>query len=215
MMVAMQKGRLSLVEHYQRCVEVIGNNFVVGLPSNAKSVSRQEVLEFVKNTQPRYVHFLGCSETSLLHEVAHNSVQTEISCDATKIRKHIGKGRLLTEMHHSVLDDAISNGLHGISHNRIENTQMWDETEIVGDLKGFLDDLSLSEMKSFTDSLGVSENEIFQAEDNDALWCKLDEVNYGYADQLVISYVSKLCRKRLSPKVRTQIVHELAELDVI
>ncbi len=87
-MVPLQKGEDSLLAHYNRCKALLGFDFICGLPSNAKAISRDEVMSFM-NAEPSCVHFLGTAESSLVHEAKFRSPRTQFSCDATLIRKHI------------------------------------------------------------------------------------------------------------------------------
>lgn len=217
-LIAMQKGELSLYDHYKRCASLLGD-FTVGLPSNAKAVSRQEVLDFISMAKPNQAHFLGTAESSLIHESMHQSPLTVFSCDSTKIRKHVGKGSLLTEMHSMILDDAIGYAFQGrcSQHFDVRGSMQWDETEILGDLAGFLLSLTKPELKRFEVALNstIPDIECKDCIDNDALWDYLDSNNGGYAAQLVSQFVFLLCRKTLSPKVRTQAVCKLAQANLI
>jgi hypothetical protein len=214
-MVPMQKGVLSIAEHYIRCRELLDTDFVVGLPSNAEALSRHEVFDFISSVQPANIHFLGCSETALVHEAKHRSPDTEFTCDATQLRKHIGKGRLLTEMQNQILDEVVSHAMHGCSHSRVDDVSVWDETEILGDLVGYLDTLTGSEIKRFALHMNIDVQAIYLCQDNESLWACLDEKNCGYAFQLVQQYISIRCYKALSPKVRTLVCSELAQRNIV
>lgn len=214
-MVPMQKGRLSIAEHYERCKAMLNMDFVVGLPSNAEALSRSEVFDFISTVKPANVHFLGCSETALVHEAKHRSPETEFTCDATQLRKHIGKGRLLTEMQSQILDDVVSHAIHGCSHSRIDDVSVWDETEVLGDLLGYIGTLKETEVKALARYMNIDVKVVLACEDNESLWDCLDESNGGYAFQMVQLYIVERCHKTLSPKVRTHVCSELAKRDIV
>lgn len=213
-MVPLQKGECSLEAHYHRCKALLGFDFICGLPSNAKAVSRAEVMSFLE-IKPSSVHFLGTAETSLVHEAQYRSPSTSFSCDSTLIRKHIGKSRLLTEMQRQITEDAVSHALNGEKHLRADDIAYWDETEVLGDLLGFFATLSPSEKKRFAQHLDTSVKKITAFEDNDALWAYLDCATFGYATNIVVDFLYTLCGKSISPKVRKSVVRELAELNII
>jgi len=213
-MVPLQKGEHSLEAHYYRCKTLLGFDFICGLPSNAKAVTREEVLSFL-DIKPTCVHFLGTAESSLVHEAQFRSPQTQFSCDATLIRKHIGNNRLLTEMQRQITEDVVSRAVNGERHSRAEDIAYWDETEILGDLMGFFEILNKPEQKRFAQCLDTSVKAILCSDDNDALWEHLNVVNYGYADSKVTRFVYDLCAKNVSPKVRKSVVSELSALNII
>lgn len=213
-MVPLQKGKYSLEEHYYRCKALLGFDFICGLPSNAKAVSRDEVMSFL-DIGPTSVHFLGTAESSLVHEAQYRSPSTRFSCDATLIRKHIGKNRLLTEMQTQITEDVVGNALKGSEHRRVSDISHWDETEVLGDLFGFIDVLSKPEQKRFAQHLNTSVKTILSFDDNEPLWCHLDAVNYGYASNRVIDFLHVLCSKSISPQVRRSVVSELSSLNIV
>jgi hypothetical protein len=92
--VPIQKGELTLAEVYKKIVSIIGtNNFVVGLPSNAEAISKDELKAFLQEIKPANVHFLGAAAnktlTPLLHIVAEVSPNTKVTADASQIRSKI------------------------------------------------------------------------------------------------------------------------------
>lgn len=214
-MVPLQKGALSLTAHYQRCRNLLGFDFVCGIPSNAKAISSSEIMQFLEDIEPKNVHFLGTCETGLVHRAKYKSPNTSFSCDATMIRKQIGKGSLLTEMQSQITDEAVSLCLHGREHKRVNDEKQWDETEVLGDITAFIDSLTKSQIKQLARALNINAKELVPFDSNDALWRKLDEVNYGYAEHIISDFLYELCRKSVSPKVRLSVVSELASLDII
>jgi hypothetical protein len=167
------------------------------------------------NTEPSFVHFLGTAESSLVHEAQFRSPRTQFSCDATLIRKHIGKNRLLTEMQRQITEDVVNRAINGECHIRVEDIAHWDETEVLGDLLSFIDMLSHPERKRFAERLDTSVTKIRSFDDNEKLWAHLNDVNYGYAEYKVIGFVHDLCTKSVSPKVRRSVVCELSTLNII
>ncbi len=217
LMIPMQKGTLSISEHYQRCVDLFGESFVVGLPSNAEALSREEVFSFLQTSTPSHVHFLGCSETMLVNEARFKSPDTLFTCDATQFRKHLGKGKLLTEMHSQIADEEVDTALLGSV--AVMSGESWDETEILGDLSGFLDSgLSSRELNSFAKRLCIDVEELQElvaADDNDSLWEALDDYNMGYAVEVCRMWITNFVRGRLSPKIRTAVIAELATSNIL
>ncbi|WP_394222579.1 hypothetical protein [Alteromonas gracilis] len=213
-MVPMQKGALSIKEHYNRCRELLGFDFIVGLPSNAEALSPRETFDFVQAVNPSRVHFLGCAETALVHEAKFKAPLTHFSCDATKLRKHIGQGRLLTEMHNQVLDEVVQCAQHGMSHASLSGIGSWDETEVLGDLLGHYHCLPRNAQANFAKALSVSMKDIESAEDNDELWELLGRFNYN-SEYDVGLFFETYCRSTLSPQVRTNTVEILANLGLV
>jgi len=213
-MVPLQKGELSIAEHYARCRKLLGFDFIVGLPSNAEALSYEEVFTFLTEVQPTCVHFLGCAESALVHEAMHKSPLTDFSCDATKLRKHIGKGRLLTEMHNQQLDELYLKHIQGDYHREVTQSDFWDETEMLGDLVGFYESLLDADKKHFASFMNTSTKDIELFDSNDDLWAHLATCNYWPENQAG-AFLDYHCRKSMSPKVRTCTVSTLAKMDVI
>ena len=157
---------------------------------------------------------MGCAETALVHEAKFKAPLTHFSCDATKLRKHIGKGRLLTEMHNQVLDEVVQCAQHGISHASISGIESWDETEVLGDLLGHYHCLPRNAQANFAKALNVSMKDIESAEDNDDLWTLLGAFNYC-PDYDVSQFFDTYCRSTISPQVRTNTIETLANLDIV
>ncbi len=70
-MIPLQNGPETLTECYDFAVSVIPvqyhHQIVIGLPSNAEALSASDIISFLKLTQPIRVHFLGSSESQLIH----------------------------------------------------------------------------------------------------------------------------------------------------
>lgn len=214
-MVPLQKGALSIAELYKRCQTILGFEFVVGLPSNAEALSRQEVFDFLAEVQPAEVHFLGCSESALVHEAKHKSPGTVFSCDATKLRKHIGHGRLITEMQKQIAGEATCSAIHGSDHQRVSDIGHWDETEILGDLAGYVESLSKPGLNEFAKAVTMKPAKVRTALLEGQLWDAIDEACYGYGEQTVQQYIWSACQKQLGPLTRTQVIKELVGHDII
>lgn len=213
-MVPMQKGDLSIAEHYHRCRSLLGFDFVVGLPSNAEALSKQEVFTFLNAVHPQRVHFLGCAESALVHEAKYRSPSTDFSCDATTLRKHIGKDRLLSEMQNQLLDEISIFAMHGSRNHRISDLRQWDETEVIGDLLGFYHSLPANTQKRFANELDTSIKDIESFDDNDDLWQHLGDCTYDPVNSTCM-FFHQLCRKSLGPRIRTLTVSTLADLEII
>jgi hypothetical protein len=99
-------GELSLSVAYNRILEILGSNtlgikidprrFVVGIPSNAEAISRNDLAKFLSQSKPPRIHFLGAAADKninpLIDVVAENSPTTQVTADASKIRSAILKG---------------------------------------------------------------------------------------------------------------------------
>lgn len=60
--IPIQKGDLTMAEAYAQAVEILGtDNFIVGIPSNKKALTDEELKEFLEEARPRKIHFLGAA----------------------------------------------------------------------------------------------------------------------------------------------------------
>lgn len=220
-LVPVQKGYDSLTEHYNNCVDVLGTDqFVVGLPSNAKAVTPEEVALFVKQVKPGHVHFLGMKETNAMHRAIHASPFTSFSSDATQFRKFIGKGKLLTEMQQDLTD----NSTYKISHDggapvfsaSEGNNCYLDETEILGDVCSFLLEHTqlISTLASRTNTNETTIRHALALECNDTVWECLND-GFGYAENIVLSVYQELIRSVVSPAARVHSITVLAKKGLI
>ncbi|MBD1389472.1 hypothetical protein IC617_08535 [Neiella sp. HB171785] len=191
----MQVGKLDMLENYQRYLDVINFEPVVGLPANAKSISADDALSFLRAAQPSHVHFLGCSETCLLHQAAHVVPHTDISSDAMTIRKHIGTNKLLTEMCRQQTDDTVIDYVHG-------GLTKWDETEFVGYIDAIVLEMSNVELKRFANSVSMPVNAVLDAAQRESLMDNLDELHFGYGYEMVSAFWRSECRQAISPEIR-------------
>lgn len=96
-MIPIQKGELTLSQVYDELVKTLGtDDFIVGVPSQAEAVSRSELTEFLRESQPKKIHFLGAASdkklTPLLNIVATESPDTKVTADASKVRSAILDG---------------------------------------------------------------------------------------------------------------------------
>jgi hypothetical protein len=212
LMIPLQKGPLAISAYYQRCVRLFGDDIVAGIPANAKAIGKDEVLDFCRECQPHHVHFLGSSEHQLAHQCAFISRNTVITADATKLRKHIGKGRLMTRKHHE-LRSTISTEL--LAGNKASVSPFWDETEVLGDIHNFFNNLESREKRLFCRLMNAPLHLCEKSNDSDALWEILDDAAFGYAMENVRLIIGQVCETAISPKMRTEVIFELASLNVI
>ena len=92
--VPIQKGPRSLSEVYDEISNILGTrDFIVGVPSQEEAISKADLTEFLKTSQPTKIHFLGAASDKklnpLLALVAQHSPNTEVSADASKVRSSI------------------------------------------------------------------------------------------------------------------------------
>jgi len=99
-------GELPLSQAYERILEILESNtlgikidprrFVVGVPSNAEAISRDDLAKFLSESKPPHIHFLGAAADQninpLIDVVAENSPTTQVTADASKIRSAILSG---------------------------------------------------------------------------------------------------------------------------
>lgn len=99
-------GELSLSQAYNRILQILNSNtrgvevdptnFIVGIPSNAKAVSKEDLANFLRESKPPRIHFLGAAAdrniTPLIETVAQNSPETAVTADASKVRSAILNG---------------------------------------------------------------------------------------------------------------------------
>lgn len=222
-MIPLQNGPQTLTECHDFALSVIPvqyhHQIVIGLPSNAEALSASNIISFLKLTKPIRVHFLGSSESQLVHHAKYVSPGSELSCDSTRIRKLLGQGKILTTMHRSIVDKAIEAVWSGSKVPHLEESGIgFDFTEFLGNLDDFISHCSYNELKRLAVTFGCSTTDLKKACDNDALHEYLDSLNYGYADlsyHLLYQFHEAECRRLLSPKIRQYSVTTLAKLGVI
>lgn len=102
LIIPIQLGNLSLAEAYKQIVNIMQTKaFRVGLPSNAKAVTLENILEFVASEQPKKIHLLGLRSTkfnSFLSQITGIAPQTHVSADATTLRSKLKKGSKLVNL---------------------------------------------------------------------------------------------------------------------
>lgn len=222
-MIPLQNGPKTLTECYDFALSVIPvqyhHQIVIGLPSNAEALSASKIISFLKLTQPIRVHFLGSSESQLVHHAKYVSPGTELSCDSTRLRKLVGEGKILTTMQRSIVDTAIESVWSGANVPYLEESGIgYDFTEFLGNLDDFVSHCSNNELKRLAVTFGCSTTDLKIACDNDDLHEYLDSLNFGYADlsyHLLYQFHEAECRRLLSPKIRQYSVTTLAKLGVI
>lgn len=108
-----QEGHANPVAAYTAIAKLLGNlPFVVGIPSNAKAWSADDLVRFVKAVRPSRIHLLGLSATVKARQWALKvqcaSPETQVTCDACQIIAHAGQGRRLTDRCQSRMDAVLS-----------------------------------------------------------------------------------------------------------
>ena len=214
-LIPIQSGILSLAEYYQKCIELFGDSFTVGLPSNAKAITEGEVLEFIQNCKPKAVHFLGTNANSVIYKSRHISPTTTFSCDSTTIRKHIGNNRLITECQRELTTNYIEGLTNGVTFNYKNETRKLDESDFLENLESELASFSSHELKSFAKELNLNVNELKAAIEDSDVWSFLDLNLYGRSEYFVQKYFEKASHKEISPSVRREIISSLATRDII
>jgi hypothetical protein len=90
--VPIQKGELSLADAHAKLVKILGtDHFIVGIPSNEKAVSNEELEKFLTVATPKEIHFLGSMspkklEPKLAAIEAAGYMPEHISADANGMR---------------------------------------------------------------------------------------------------------------------------------
>jgi len=59
LIVPLQKGEKTLAQAYAEARNILGTDFIAGIPSNEKAISAEEFRAFVKEAKPTRIHFLG------------------------------------------------------------------------------------------------------------------------------------------------------------
>ena len=111
-MIPIQKGELTLSQVYDELVNTLGtDDFIVGVPSQAEAVSKSELTEFLRESQPKKIHFLGAASdkklTPLLNIVATESPDTKVTADASKVRSAILDGVAQGKTREQAIMDAL------------------------------------------------------------------------------------------------------------
>jgi len=220
LMLPLQKGHMSLSSCYQVEIAIIPTQYhhqiVVGLPSNAEAINTTDIIDFVKTVTPTRIHFLGASETELVHRTINASPSTSISNDATRLRKWIGEGRLLTEMHQSILDESKEVIFDGSAIPHLKEARFeYDFTEFLGNLTDFVEHSTESELKRFANKLCTTPGKLLQACEDDELTPFLDSLNHGYSDDLIYQFYQEESLRKISPKIRQYCVYRLANLGLV
>lgn len=94
--VPIQKGELSMADAYRKAVEIIGSDdFIVGIPSNEKAVTPDELRDFLADAKPKAIHILGAaSDVKLLPRLmsvvaAGLDGKVAVTADASPIRSKV------------------------------------------------------------------------------------------------------------------------------
>lgn len=207
-MIPLQRGPLSLSNVYQHVQHLLQRPLVAGLPSNAAALTEAEIVTFMATAKPDQVHFLGCSENSLLHRAHHASPTTRITCDASRLRCHLGQGRRLTVAQHQHTDEILQAALAGSPDWR-----GYDATEVCADLDALLQELPDSACQRLADQGGVTRAQLMTAVANDQAFALLDQHGYGFP--VVQAWWQKEARRTLSSRGREIAVAQLASEGLI
>ena len=93
--IPLHKGTLSLAQAYAQIVQMMGSdNFIVGIPSNAKAVTPQELIAFLREAKPRAIHILGAAADSRLLPrlqavLSSGLTDLKVTADASPVRSAI------------------------------------------------------------------------------------------------------------------------------
>lgn len=219
LLIPLQKGKLPLEALAKYLLSLIPmehhSQVIFGLPSNAKAISGDEVIRFINDFKPKAVHFLGCSQTQLAYRAKHSMPSIQVSCDANRIRKWVGKGKLLTEMHTSVLDEVIENAWVGSHDQNLGYCGEYDYTDFLGYLDDFIESAPTCKVQRLAKKLGCTLLNLTAANRNGHLIDFLDGLNFGYSDHLLYQFYENELRLEFSPKVRSFSVSKLAEHGLI
>lgn len=97
--IPIQVGMLTLSQAFACVVELLGSDtFIAGIPSNQKAVSPDELRDFIRDSRPARLHFLGAASSrtldpklEIIAEVGHEP--EHLSADANICRSNVyGKG---------------------------------------------------------------------------------------------------------------------------
>ena len=208
--IPLQRGKLSLSESYETVSELLGRPFVVGLPSNAKAIPESEVLDFIKQVQPDRAHFLGCQSSALLHKAAFACPDCVISSDSTRLRSHVGQGRLLTVKHHEKTAELVIDGVRGAGQ-----LAHCDETEMFGYLDPLIQDASPSAVRRLSDRAGLSLTTVKQAANEERVFDVINNATGGYGYYHIREWWISESRNFASPLGRAYAVEHLASVGLI
>jgi len=115
-------GELSISQAYSKIIEILKTNtlgieidpakFIVGIPSNAEAVSREQLAEFLRESKPPRIHFLGAAADSninpLLAVVAKAAPDAIVTADASKVRSEILNGVAAGKTREQAIIDALN-----------------------------------------------------------------------------------------------------------
>jgi hypothetical protein len=97
--IPIQVGDLTLAQAFARIVEILGlDTFVIGLPSNERAITPDQLRDFIQEVRPKRIHFLGAASSKtldpklrILAEIGH--VPDFLTADANICRSSVyGKG---------------------------------------------------------------------------------------------------------------------------
>ncbi len=120
--VPIQTGDVSMADAYRRVVDMLGtDDFIVGIPSNEKAVSPDELKEFLADAKPKAIHILGAASDVKLQPRLESIVAAgldghiQITADASPIRnkviRAVAKGAKRGDVIESLLHDKNDPGI--------------------------------------------------------------------------------------------------------
>ena len=104
LIVPLQTGALSLADAYRQvCARLGTDRIVAGVPSQDAAVSPAELERFLAEVTPERIHFLGLGTdrrrvNPRVQVLERMAPEARLSCDANRLRAHIGTGRRLTDI---------------------------------------------------------------------------------------------------------------------
>ena len=112
-MIPIQNGALTLSQAYDHVVKTLGtDDFIVGVPSNAEAITRDQLADFLRESKPKKIHFLGAASdyklNPLLNIVANESPNTQVTADASKVRSAILDGVSKGKTREQAIIDALA-----------------------------------------------------------------------------------------------------------
>jgi len=141
--VAHQKGALSLTEFHANAVEFLGfDDFICAFPMAKDATSIDDIAEFCANVKPERVHLLGIGPKSrgskfslTLLAIQYNSPETVVFCDSVAIAGVAGRdngGRPYTKKFDETCEEARvaswGEGIEGVgdyTNDVIEDIESW------------------------------------------------------------------------------------------
>lgn len=211
--VPVQNGRGGVDVFVDKAFEKLGSQVVLGIPCKESPLSEADILDVMRLCRPKNVHFLGLPQKrrQILYKSAHLlDAGAVLTSDSTRLRAHLGEGRVLTEIHRHLTSEELERGLYGggdFAH--------LDWTEAVGYLCEVTEQyLTNAELNRLIKELTGSSSPDLRAAVRDAaavgsecFWELLDDLAHGYAFELAQRWHETEARREVSPKMRSVSIH--------